>query len=246
MSRYGKILALTVVCGLTLAGCAPAGVEDEIAALSERVETLESQIQTLQKSAGPSANLEQEAQASIAALQQMVAVGNLDQAKAKLKSDAPKYASTRVGGRFQTMSRELAVVGKDCPSEWGIEKWFQGENAIDLASNAPTVLVFWESWCPHCRREMPKLQQTYDKFKGDGLQLIGLTRINRSATEEAVQDLIDQNQIKYPIAKEDGSVANYFAVSGIPAAAVVKNGKVVWRGHPRHISDTMLKDWLAS
>ena len=67
------------------------------------------------------------------------------------------------------------------------------------ASNAPTVVVFWESWCPHCRREVPKLQQMYDKYKGDGLQLIGLTRVNRSATEEAVQDLINQNNVSYKL-----------------------------------------------
>ena len=39
-------------------------------------------------------------------------------------------------------------------------------------------------------------------------------------------------------------LAQYFAVSGIPAAAVVKNGKVVWRGHPARINDEMLKGWM--
>jgi hypothetical protein len=39
-------------------------------------------------------------------------------------------------------------------------------------------------------------------------------------------------------------VASHFGVSGIPAAAVVKGGKVVWRGHPARLSEQMLKDWL--
>ena len=127
-----------------------------------------------------------------------------------------------------------------------IEKWFQGEEAVDLNGDGTIVVVFWETWCPHCRREVPKLQQMYDKFKGDGLQMIGLTRINKTATEDAVKDIITQNNVNYPIAKEDGSVAQYFAVSGVPAAAVVKSGKVIWRGHPARITEAMLQGWLTS
>ena len=44
----------------------------------------------------------------------------------------------------------------------------------------------------------------------------------------------------------DGSLSQYFNVGGIPAAAVVKDGKVVWRGHPARLSEQMLKDWIAS
>ena len=76
--------------------------------------------------------------------------------------------------------------------------------------------------------------------------MIGVTRINRSATEQSVQDIISQNNVKYPMAKEDGSLAQYFAVSGIPAAAVVKGGKVVWRGHPARITPAMLDNWLST
>jgi thiol-disulfide isomerase/thioredoxin len=245
MSRYGKVLALLSLAGLALAGCAPASTEEDVTKLAARVETLEKQIQTLQAGGG-AAKLEQEAQASFAAVNQLVAQGKVDEAKQRLASDITKYASTRVGQTMQALSRELAVVGKDCPSDWGIEKWYQGKDAIRLDGQKTTVVVFWESWCPHCRKEVPKLQEMYEKYSGEGLQLIGVTRVNKSATEESVQDIITQNNVKYPMAKENGSLAEYFAVSGIPAAAVVKDGKVVWRGHPARLTDDMLKNWLAS
>ena len=245
MSRYGKNLALLAVLGLALAACAPASVEEDVAALTAKVETLEKQVHALQ-SGGGGAKLEQEAQTAITAVNQLVSQGKLDEAKSRLAADLPKYASTRVGQTMQALSRELAVIGKDTPANWGIQKWFQGRDAIKLDGQKTTVVVFWESWCPHCRKEVPKLQEMYDRFSGEGLQLIGVTRVNRDATEESVQDIITQNNVKYPIAKEDGSLAEYIAVSGIPAAAVVKNGKVVWRGHPARLTDQMLKDWLAS
>ena len=61
-----------------------------------------------------------------------------------------------------------------------------------------------------------------------------------------MQDFLAQVQVDYPIAKVNSSLAQYFSIGGIPAAAVVKDGKIVWRGHPVRISDKMLKDWLAS
>jgi len=245
MSRTRIILASFVAVALTVVGCAPSSVSDEVATLSDRVETLEQQIQTLE-AAGGNTRLETEAQTAFTQLSQLVASNKIDEAKTKIASYGTKYAATKAGKSIQTLGRELAVIGKDRPPEWGIEKWFQGEDAVDLDGDGTMVVVFWESWCPHCRREVPKLQQMYDKYKGDGLQLLGLTRINRSATEESVKDIITQNNVSYPMAKEDGSVATYFAVGGIPAAAVVKDQKVVWRGHPARITEAMLQNWLAS
>jgi hypothetical protein len=39
-------------------------------------------------------------------------------------------------------------------------------------------------------------------------------------------------------------MSTYFGVRGIPAAAVVKDGQIVWRGHPARITEDMLKGWL--
>ena len=91
---------------------------------------------------------------------------------------------------------------------------------------------------------MPKLQAYYDTYNEKGLQLLGLTKVNRSATDETVTSFISEGKIGYPIAKENGQMTSYFGVSGVPAAAVVQDGKVVWRGHPARLTDDMLKSWL--
>lgn len=74
---------------------------------------------------------------------------------------------------------------------------------------------------------------------------MGLTKVNRSATEEKVEEFISTHKLTFPVAKEtDGKISRHFGVQGVPAAAVVKNGKVIWRGHPARISDKMLDKWL--
>ena len=47
-----------------------------------------------------------------------------------------------------------------------------------------------------------------------------------------------------PIAKEGGAYSSVFNVSGIPAAAIVKDGKIIWRGHPARLDKTMLEGLL--
>jgi hypothetical protein len=91
---------------------------------------------------------------------------------------------------------------------------------------------------------VPKIQSIYSDLKGEGLQVVGLTKITRSSTEEKVSTFISEKQIAYPVAKEDGELSRYFNVSGIPAAAVLKDGKVVWRGHPAQLNEAKLKAWL--
>ena len=173
---------------------------------------------------------------------QAIAKGNFDQAKTMMASMKKSYGTTKTYGSARALSQELDVIGKVAPADLGVEKWFQGETS--LQEGKATLIVFWEVWCPHCKREVPKMQKMYDEYKDQGLNVVGLTKITRSSTEEGVNEFIKTQNVSYPMAKENGKTSSHFNVSGIPAAAVVKDGKIVWRGHPARITPAMLKAWL--
>ena len=61
---------------------------------------------------------------------------------------------------------------------------------------------------------------------------------------DSVQAFIDENDITFPMAKEDGTLSAHFAVGGIPAVAVVQDGRVIWRGHPARVNSTLIESWL--
>jgi thiol-disulfide isomerase/thioredoxin len=143
-----------------------------------------------------------------------------------------------------TPTPRASVVGKPTPEEWHIEKWFQGEGEVDLDGSKTTLLVFWELWCPHCRRELPRLQKMWDDHKALGLQVVGVTRVTRTSTDDGVRAFLSKSSIAYPVAKVDGKLAEYFQVTGIPAAALVKDGQIVWRGHPIRLTPQVLYRWL--
>jgi len=235
---------LTLGAFALLAGCATA---DRVKALEEKVTDLTEKVETLEKSGGKAAPKDEKAEKAAASLYEAIGKavrsGDTDGAKAKLAEMKKKYSNTTAYRRARKIERELEVIGKGAPASLDVEKWYTSESKIDFASDTPTLLVFWEIWCPHCRREVPELQKTWDKYKGK-IQMVGLTKLSRSATEEKVTEFIKDNKVTYPTAKENGDLSKHFNVSGIPAAAVVKGGKIIWRGHPGRLNDSMIDGWL--
>jgi thiol-disulfide isomerase/thioredoxin len=138
--------------------------------------------------------------------------------------------------------KELSLVGTPARAI-STSKMYQGETP-DVA-NGVSMIFFWEKWCPHCRREAPLLEKTYNKYKYR-MSFIGLIKQSKGTNNEDIKAFIKENKITYPIGKEDGDGSNSkaYAVTGIPAAAIVKDGVVVWRGHPGSLSDDMLDGFL--
>jgi len=250
------IIRSALVGAILLAtGCATA---DRVQALEERLAEAEEKIAKIESapaaaarggSAAPAADGVDQAKEDAAnkmfeEVAALVKDNKMSEAKAKVEQMEKEYSDTRAWRRARKTAQELAVIGKDAPASLGIDKWFQGEGEVSISADKPTLIVFWEEWCPHCRREVPKMQATYEKFKPKGLQLVGLTKITRKSTEDTVTSFISDQNVSYPLAKEDGSVSQHFNVSGIPAAAVVKDGKIVWRGHPARLTDAMIESWL--
>jgi thiol-disulfide isomerase/thioredoxin len=221
-------------------------LEDQVRALEAKLKALENRFREVETKAAAQASSANEpvAQALFADAQRLIGEGNYTQARTVLEELQTKHPATKAANQSRTLYSEVQVVGMDMPKDPGISKWFQGEKDVELSGKKTTLIVFWEEWCGYCKREVPKLQALYESYKDDGLQVVGLTRLTRGATEEKVKAFITENKLQYPIAHENGSMSEAFKVSGVPAAAVVKNGKVVWRGNPATLSEEMLKRWL--
>ena len=65
----------------------------------------------------------------------------------------------------------------------------------DFRGEKPVVLDFFATWCPNCRRDMPKLSRMYDKYK-DQVEVIG---INLQENESVVQKFVSSANISFPI-----------------------------------------------
>jgi peroxiredoxin len=161
-----------------------------------------------------------------------------------LVDDYPKEHLARTA---RSQLQALALLGKPAPP-LDIEE-ILGEDPGTLASlkGKVVVLVFWATWCPHCRKHMPKLEQQWVRWKDKGVQVIAVTRHTKGQTTEDVQTYIDENSITYPVAVDGGTTSRSYNIAGIPAAAIVgKDGTVVFRNHPSQITDALLEGLLES
>ena len=241
-------IALPALLAVALSGCA---LKSDVDALNERVAKIEEAQKSAPRgptSAAPSASPEDEAAASklMEDIQTALKGNDYATAKTKLGELSAKYATTRAGKSAVRMASEINVVGTDAhPIE--VQKWFTKETG-DYSKNKVTLVVFWEAWCPHCKEEMPKLPALLEKYKSKGLGVVALTKVTKSATDDMVAKFIDDNKLDFPVGKENdnGSMSQAFSVSGIPAAALVKDGKVIWRGHPARLTDDLMTQMLGS
>ena len=217
--------------------------------LRQQIAVMERKLAEAARPAAPAAPpvdpvLEEKASLAVSQINQLVAAGDLAGAKAKLAEGQAQFSATQAWKSTTRLSQELAVVGRDAPPAIKVEKWYQGEKQVDPAKAKATLVVFWESWCPHCQREVPKLEAIWQKYKDKGLQVIGLTKLTRNSTEEQALTFIKEKGVTYPTAKETGELSAAFNVTGVPAAAILKDGKVVWRGNPSRIDDAMIAKYL--
>jgi thiol-disulfide isomerase/thioredoxin len=248
-----------LILGALLVGCASADrvqqIEEKLETispsadgeLSKKVAQLEKDVAELKKGGGaaakPSVNTEKEKKAAeiYREVQASIKSGDMGKAKAKLAEMEKNYGDTRLWKRAQRTKKEIEIIGGDAPKEYTGVEWMQGTS--DLGSGT-TLVVFWEIWCPHCKREVPSLEARHNKYKSKGLNIVGLTKLSRNKSKEEVMKFVTDSKVTYPIGKEDGALSKAFAVSGIPAAAVVKDGKIVWRGHPGSLDDGTLEGFL--
>ncbi len=129
-----------------------------------------------------------------------------------------------------------------------VERWLTGDYSPRV--NAPTLLIFWESWCPYCqlylsrfeglRRGLePSLQVIGMTSLESSLQMIGMTSLDADADEAL--SFIERNGLGYPHAVYDLSLLTDLGFYGWPSAMAIHDGNVVWKGHPKDIQRAFLE-----
>ncbi len=228
---------------------------EEIRNLTKKIERMEKMVnQRFNKLEGalvqrskpnPQSAAEVKAREALNAIVKLTKESKFDEAKKNL-DEFMKIHGKSMSARYAfELRNELLAIGKPSPEEWGIDYWFQGEKDVSLENGKTTVLIFWEVWCQFCQGEVPRIQELFKNYKDTGIQVVGVTQVNQNSTDEQVKEFLKDKNVEYPIARDsNGSVSKFFHVSRIPSAAVVKDGKVIWRGHPKDITDELIVSLL--
>lgn len=101
-------------------------------------------------------------------------------------------------------------------------------NTFELESyrGKGVFLNFWGTYCKPCEAEMPYMQNQYEYFKDQGVEVIA---INVDEAPLVIQGFVDRHGLTFPIPVDKGmQVLNAYGVGPIPTTFLIdKDGKVV-------------------
>ena len=98
-----------------------------------------------------------------------------------------------------------------------------------------TVIVFFNTWCSDCQRELPLLNDYYLQHKDDsGFQMVA---ISRAEGADAISQFWSEHSLQIPYsAQDDRRIYDLFASSVIPRIYFVSPQGIITRIEVEHVN----------
>jgi cytochrome c biogenesis protein CcmG, thiol:disulfide interchange protein DsbE len=117
------------------------------------------------------------------------------------------------GQRPEAPVASLPVLGAD------------GSSSLADYKGKVVILNVWASWCDPCREEMPLLQKTHEKIKGQGGMVLGVD--TQDASNKALAFLKEVKASFPSVRDRDREYGRRFGVNGYPETFIIdRKGRI--------------------
>jgi cytochrome c biogenesis protein CcmG/thiol:disulfide interchange protein DsbE len=102
---------------------------------------------------------------------------------------------------------------------------------LDLATFKGKVVLlnFWATWCGPCKEEIPSFVEMYDKYKGEGLEIVG---VSIDDTAEQLQQFTHEWHMRYPVVQMQSDIEDaYGPFYGVPTSYFIARDGTVCTKH---------------
>ena len=98
--------------------------------------------------------------------------------------------------------------------------------SLDALRGKVVIINFFATWCGACRSEIPKFVHLYQKYKSQGLEMIGVS-LDRNEPK-MLKRFLERYHVRYPVVFATGDmIYKYGGISAIPATVIVnQNGMI--------------------
>jgi len=85
----------------------------------------------------------------------------------------------------------------------------------------PTILFFWTTWCPYCRKEIIELNRLYPEMKKEGISVLA---INIGEADDKVQNFFKDFDVNLRVLLDvDSLSAEEYNVMGVPTYVFISD-----------------------
>ncbi|MFQ5492774.1 MAG: redoxin domain-containing protein [Candidatus Dojkabacteria bacterium] len=142
------------------------------------------------------------------------------------------------------LAAPAATTGAELAPDFQLKRLGGGTLSLSqYRSEKAVILDFFATWCPNCRRNMPKLSSIYEKYKDD-VEVVG---VNLHEDEGTVQSYIKSQNILYPIVLDPASsAANTYGVFYTNYHVFINRSGVIVNSVPGDVSEQQVIDLISS
>jgi len=104
------------------------------------------------------------------------------------------------------------------------------------------LLDFWATWCTGCKQEMPWYVEFADRYKKDGLAVLGVA-MDDEGWKIVKPFLSDKMKLNYPVVVGDTAIAKQFGgVRSLPLTLLIdREGRIAF-SHPGVVDKAKFED----
>jgi peroxiredoxin len=91
--------------------------------------------------------------------------------------------------------------------------------SLDNYRGKVLIMEYFATWCSPCQASVPHLIKISNKFRKQGLQILGMSLDDDG--EKAVREFIIANKLNYPVALAGDGVQADYAIRSVPTIYVI-------------------------
>ncbi len=116
--------------------------------------------------------------------------------------------------------------------DFTLKDQYGNEHTLSDYQGKTVFINFWATWCPPCRKEMPEIQELYEKYgenEGDLIVLgIAAPGYGGEGTVAEITNFLSENEYSFPVVMDEtGEIFYTYGIRAYPTTFMIDaNGKV--------------------